>query len=127
MTNDRFLIVSYFAVAALSAAIGVAVYVYLRRSFEGLMNFTAARSFAAILKRLFPFGIVFPALLGFASVSYWSCNKETYEKVVQDRIYLIQKSQEQIGAVFLYLMIATLLSDSVQILIQKFGRSRTTV
>jgi len=42
MTNDRYLIVSYFAVAALAITIAGATWLYLRRSFGGITRALSA-------------------------------------------------------------------------------------
>jgi len=93
MSNEHYLIVSYFASAAVSIALGALVYLYLRRPFSEIEETAAKKWFAAILKKVFPFGLFFPALMGFISVSYASCNHETYEKIVQDRKYLVERNQ----------------------------------
>ncbi|HKM79961.1 MAG TPA: hypothetical protein VJY15_03245 [Candidatus Acidoferrum sp.] len=121
MTNEQYMIASYFASAAVSVALGTLVYFYLRRPFEELAETAPGRSFPAILKKLFPFGLVFPALMGFISVSYSSCNHETYEKIVQNRQYLVEKNQEQLSKMLLSLIIAILVWNLVLVLVQKFA------
>jgi len=127
MSNEQYLIASYFASAAVSVALGTLVYFYLRRSFGEIAETAPGEKFPAILKRLFPFGLVFPALMGFISVSYSSCNHETYEKTVQDRTYLVERNQAQLSATLLSLLIAILVWNLVLVFVQKFaanGRKR---
>ena len=121
MTNERYLIVSYFAGAAVSLAVGTLVYVYLRRSFGEVADAVSGRRFSTILKRLFPFGMVFPAFLGFISVSYLSCNHDTYTKVVQSRDYLLQKNQEQLSMTLFSLVVAILVWDQILVFVRKFA------
>jgi hypothetical protein len=121
MSNEHYLIVSYFASAAISVALGTLVYFFLRRSFGSLAETASGRRFPDVLKRLFPWGLIFPALMGFVSVSYSSCNHETYEKIVQHREYLIQKNQEQLSKVLLFLVIAILVWNLVLVLVQKLA------
>jgi hypothetical protein len=125
MTNDHFLIVSYFAVGAISLVFGTAVFCILRHPFEESLRFFARRNLATALKRLFPVGIIVPALLGFVSVAYETCGKETYDQVVRDRQYLIQKSHEQLSSVCLTLFIAIMFWNVLFILVQKYGRGKT--
>jgi len=122
MTNEQYLIASYFASAAISVALGTLVYFYLRRSFGELVRTGSGKKFPGILKKLFPFGLVFPAVMGFISVSYSSCNHETYEKIVQNRGYLMEKNQEQLSAMLLSLIIAILVWTLVFVLVQKYAR-----
>ncbi|MGB8494903.1 MAG: hypothetical protein WCE53_10930 [Candidatus Acidiferrum sp.] len=121
MTNEQYLIASYFACAAISVALGTLVYFYLRRSFGELAETASERRFPAILKKLFPFGLVFPALMGFISVSYSSCNHDTYEKIVQNREYLVEKNQEQLSSILFSLLIAILVWNLVLVLVQKLA------
>jgi len=107
MSNEQYLIVSYFLVGGLSIVIGVAAYAYLRRPFEGLSRAFPNRNFASLLKRLLPAGLVLPALAGFLSVSYQGCN-QNYASIIADRSYLIGKNQEQVSAICFFLMLAVL-------------------
>jgi hypothetical protein len=107
MSNEQYLIVSYFCVGGLAIVIAVAVYAYLRRPLEGLASVFPNRNLASILKRLFPAGLVLPALAGFLSVSYRSC-QEDYQSIIADRSYLVAKNQEQLLTICIFLMLAIL-------------------
>jgi hypothetical protein len=98
MTNEQFLIVSYFSVAAISVLIGYLAYIWLRAPFMSIAAALPWKAVRGLLARLFPAGILLPALLGFVSVSYRGCKYEEYEKIVADRSYLVSKSQEQVTA-----------------------------
>src|SRR5258708_10353196 len=113
MTNERYLIVSYFFCAALSVALVILVYLFLRRPFGDIADATSRNHVRSILKKLFPIGLLFPAVLGFVSVSYQSCGRRTYEKIVESRRYLVEKNQEQISSIFLSLLVAVFLLDVV--------------
>jgi len=122
MTNEQYLIASYFAGAAISVALGIWMYFYLRRPYGEFVGAMSGRQFPSILRKLFPYGLIFPALIGFISVSYTSCNHETYEKIVQDRQYLVQKNHEQLSSILLSLFIAILAWNLVLVLIQRFAK-----
>lgn len=122
MTNERYLIASYFVCAGLSVALGILVYFYLRRPFARVADAARGKRLPSILKRLLPCGLVFPALLGFVSVSYQSCTRTTYAKIVESREYLIEKNQEQISSVLLSILVAILFWDVVALLILRFAR-----
>jgi hypothetical protein len=123
MTNERYLIASYFAGAALSAGMGTMVYLFLRRPFGGVADAASGKRLSSMLKRLLPCGLLFPALLGFVSVSYQSCGRRTYEGIVQNRSYLVEKNQEQISSVLLYILVAVVFWDVVVFLILKYAQN----
>ncbi len=120
MANDQYLIVSYGLAGALSCAFGVSVYFYLRRPFAAVADLASAGHYSSFLKKLFPFGLVFPAFLGFVSVSYWGCGLTSYAAVVRSREYLVQKNQEQLSSVLFFICVAILFWDAVAILILKY-------
>jgi|SRR5208282_202236 len=123
MTNEQYLIVSYFAGAAVSIMLGTLVYFCLRRSFGEFVETASGRHFPSVLKKLFPCGLIFPALMGFISISYSSCKHETYEKIVRDRQYLIEKNHEQLSSILLSLLIAILVWNVVLVLVQKYAQN----
>ena len=116
MTNEQYLIVSYFACAALSVVAGILVYLYLRRPFSAVAESAPGKHLPAILKRLFPCGLLFPALLGFLSVSYQGCGK-SYADIVADRNFLVAKNHEQISAILFYVVVAVLFWNLIALLI----------
>src|SRR5579863_7487783 len=105
MTNEHYLVVSSFVCAILSVSLASLVYLFLRRPFAGTAEAVAKRHLGAILKKLFPLGLYLPALAGFASVSYGSCQRTTYEAIIQSRSYLVQKNQEQVSVILLSLVL----------------------
>ena len=122
MTNDRYLVFSYFVCAALSCVLGTLVYLFLRRPFASLADTASGRRLSSILRRLFPLGLLFPALLGFATVSYQSCYRTTYETIVRDRSYLVEKNQQQISSTLLAILVAVLFWNVVVFLITAYAR-----
>jgi uncharacterized membrane protein YwzB len=123
MTNERYLIVSYFLCAILAFVLGTLTYLFLRRPFSGVADAASGKHLPSILKRLFPLGLMFPALLGFVSVSYWSCQRATYEEIVQSRRYLVEKNQQQISSILLALVVAVIVWDAIILLVLKYARS----
>jgi hypothetical protein len=115
MSNEQYLIVSYFFVGLLSIGIAMAACAYLRRSLTGLLRAFPNRHLASILKKLFPAGLALPALVGFLSVSYQSCH-QSYQSIIAERSYLIGKNQEQLSAICFYLMLAVLVWGVVLLL-----------
>jgi hypothetical protein len=122
MTNDTYLVVSYVVCAALSIALGTLVYLFLRRPFAVVADAAPRKNLRSILKRLFPIGLLFPALLGFVSVSYQSCDRQTYAKIVESRSYLVQKNQKQISSTLLSIVVAVLVWDVVILVLTKLAQ-----
>jgi hypothetical protein len=123
MTNEHYLIASYFVAAALSAGLGAIAYLLLRRSFGGVADAASGKRLSALLKRLFPWGLLFPALLGFVSVSYQGCNRTAYQEIVEDRGYLVAKNQEQISSALFYILVAVVFWNVVTLLILKYAQN----
>ena len=108
MTNEQYLVFSYFIVGLLSFGFAVATYLWLRHSFIGVTQAVHGK-LSLILRKLFFIGIILPALVGFFSVSFRSCSKETYAQIIADRSYLVAKNQEQLSTSLSYIVIALLL------------------
>ncbi len=108
MTNEQYLIASYFTAGLLSLGLALATVLWLRRSFLGVVEAVPSGRFARILRKLFSLGIVLPALVGFFSVTFQSCEKDTYEKIIADRAYLVAKNQEQLSASLSHIVVALL-------------------
>jgi len=122
MTNDTYLVVSYAVCAVLSIVLGALVYLFLRRPFADLANAAPRKHVRLILKRLFPIGLLFPALLGFVSVSYQSCNQQTYAQIIQGRDYLAGKNREQISSILFSIVVAILVWDAVVLLLTNLAQ-----
>ena len=108
MTNEQYLVVSYFAVGLLSFGFALATYLWLRHSFIGVMQAVRGK-LSVVLRRLFFIGIILPALVGFFSVSFRSCSKGTYVQIIAERSYLVAKNQEQLSASLSHIVIGLLL------------------
>jgi len=107
MANEQFLIVSYIIIGLISLGLAILTFVLLRDSFNGIMNVLPER-LSIILKKLFFIGIFFSTMAGFFSVSFRSCSKQTYAKIIAERSYLIAKNQEQLSTSMTYIAIALL-------------------
>jgi hypothetical protein len=106
MTNEQYLIVSYFTAGLISLGLALAAYFWLRRSFREIIRVIPHRYFSRILRKLFLWGIILPALLGFFSVSFRSCSKDTYEKIIAEKAYLVKKNQKQLSNSLFYIIAA---------------------
>jgi hypothetical protein len=108
---------SYFVCAVLSVAAALLVYLYLRRSFASVAESASGKHLPTLLKRLFPCGLIFPALLGFLSVSYYDGCSSTYEGIVANRELLVAKNHQQISAILFYVVVAVLVWNFIALLI----------
>lgn len=106
MSNEEYLIVSYFIVGVVSLGLALVTYLLLQRSFHGVIKTLPSKHFFRILRNLFLMGIVLPALFGFFSVSFYSCSRQTYEEIIAERAYLVAKNQEQLSTSLFYVVIA---------------------
>lgn len=95
MTNEHYLVVSYFILAFASLCLGTMAYRILRRPFAQLVE---SRFHSATLKRLLSVSLTLAACLGFLSVSYTQKGCINYEQVVKNRSYLVEMNQKQIQA-----------------------------
>ena len=58
---------------------------------------------------MFIVGILTPPLLGFSSVSYFTCNRTTYASIIEDRAYLVEVNLAQLQAALVYTTVAIFL------------------
>ena len=94
MTNEHYLIVSYFVFGLVSLALGVAAYRVLRRPFAAIAEAVAGLR-GAMLRRTLALSLALAAVLGFVSINYRGCGK-SYDDIVKDRAYTEQINQLQL-------------------------------
>lgn len=117
MSNEHYLIVSYFLVAVVSLCLGAAVYRVLRTPFAAIAEAATGKLGSRSLTRALAVFMTLAAVVGFLSVSYTqrACTK-SYEQIVRDRDLLVRINQEQlqqtsdwiVSAVFLWCVVALL-------------------
>ncbi len=95
MSNEHYLIVSYFLVAFVSLCLGAVAYRALRTPFAAIAELVAGTS-STILKRALAVSMTMAAVLGFLGVSYTQKGCMNYEHVVKNRDYLVQLNREQL-------------------------------
>jgi len=108
MTNEEYLIISYFTAGLISLGFAIFAYLYLRYGFVEIMQSVSGKHLFQIFRKLFLIGIVLPALFGFFSVSFRSCSRDTFDKIIAERAYLVAKNQEQLSSSLFYIVIALL-------------------
>ncbi len=99
MSNDHYLIVSYFAGFALSLALATLVYRLLREPFGRIADAALKHTHSVFLKSALPVVLTLGATVSFLSVSYTydGCHTHTYKDVVKDRSYMHEKNREQLA------------------------------
>ena len=108
MSNEQYLIVSYFVIGTACAGLAYATYAVLRRSLAASTGAIPPGGLGSLFRQLFLPGLLLSALAGFFSVAYSSCDRDTYLKIIADRSYLVAKNREQLGASFSHLALALL-------------------
>jgi hypothetical protein len=113
VSNEHYLIVSYFLVGLVSLCLGIAVYRVLRTPFAAIAEAATGRLRSRVLTRALGFCMTLAAVLGFLSVSYNQRGCVSYEQVIKNRYSLVQNSKEQlqgtgewiVSAVFLWCIV----------------------
>ena len=106
MSNESYLIVSYFAAAG--AGVGLAILSVLVLAEPVKKALAAGTALARLVRRALPPWLVLVVLMGFLSVTYFDCDHDTYQKIVADRHHLVNKTFEQGSEMTKYLAVALL-------------------
>ena len=97
MSNETYLIVSYFGAVALCSGLGIAAYLWLRRPAEGIAGALPYENLRKIIRRGFPPSTILFALSWCLSVNYYGCGQRKYSEIVNDRSYIAKKNAEQVS------------------------------
>ncbi len=105
MTNERYLVVSYFAAAGAGVLLAVLTALLLSAPLRAALA-AVAQPLGTVFRRFLPSWLILAVLLGFLSVTYYDCSHETYQKIVADQHHLVQKNFEQGAGMTQYLATA---------------------
>ena len=94
MTNESYLVVSYFAAAGAGVLLAVLTALLLSAPLRGALA-AVARPLATVFRRALPSWLILAVLFGFFSVTYFDCHHKTYQEIVADSHHLVQKNFEQ--------------------------------
>lgn len=110
MTNERYLVATYFCAVALGVLAASGCALLLRRSLAELTRVCMPTRSGRSLRAGVPIGLVLSCLLGLVSVPYInSCSgRPTYQEVVADRSYLTATSHAMVAAALSNLIYALL-------------------
>jgi len=106
MTNEQYLYVSYFAAAVGGAGLAALTAMILAGPLRKATKAEILPYLGKLLRRAFPSWLILTALLGFISVTYFDCAHHTYAEIVADRAHLIDKTQEQVFQMTIFLAVA---------------------
>lgn len=105
MTNEQYLIVSYFVVAGGSVVAGAVTALALRGPLRKAVAWIAA-PVGRFLGRGFVAWTLLAAMLAFLSVSYFDCGHSTYQSIVQDRGHMVKVTHHQVETILQWLLVA---------------------
>ena len=97
MTNETYLIVSYFAASVFCLAIGVFAYLWLRRAAKEIADSLPHENWRKIIRKAFPLSMALFVLAEGLSVDYYGCGQKKYDEIVNDRSYITKKNAEQLS------------------------------
>jgi hypothetical protein len=98
MTNETYLIVSYFVAGLVCLALALIAYLWLRRPVNGIADMLPNRNWGRLLRKCFPFTTILFAFSTFLSVDYYGgCGKKPYKEIIENRSYLVDKNKEQVS------------------------------
>jgi hypothetical protein len=97
MSNEAYLIVSYFAVGVVCLGLGLAAYLWLRRPLQRVADSLPLKNWSRIIRRDFPLSTILFVLSGCLSVNYYGCEQKKYNKILNNRSYATKKNAEQIS------------------------------
>lgn len=97
MSNEAYLIASYFIVGVLCLLLSLAANLWLRRPTEGIADSLPHEKWRKIIQRAFPLSTILFVLSSFLSVNYYGCQQKKYSDILKDRSYITAKNSEQIS------------------------------
>lgn len=97
MSNEAYLIASYFGAVVLCLSLGLAAHLWLRRPLRKVADLLPQKNWGRIIRRAFPLSTILFALSGCLSVDYYGCGQKGYKEIVSDRSYITSKNAEQIS------------------------------
>jgi len=106
MTNEAYLYTSYFAAIILGFVLATVTLGILRRPHPEATTGAKVKKLGSLMRHVFPSWLILAVLLAFISVSYIDCNHSTYAQVVADRNHLVDKTQEQVYTMLIWLTFA---------------------
>ena len=127
MTNEQYLVVSYFAAAAAGVVASVLTALVLYKPLRGAVEMLLAPA-GRLLRRLLPMWLILAVLFAFMSVSYLDCGHHSYREVVEDRPHLVNTTHSQARTMAAYLgvgLVSYCLALAIALIVCPAGRDGT--
>lgn len=98
MSNEHYLIVSYFGFCVVTLCLGVAVYLVLRRPIAQLADALLGNTGGRVVRGVLSTTLLLAALTGFFGISYTEtgCNRLKYQDVIKEKSYLNEVNRKQL-------------------------------
>ena len=109
MTNEMYLYISYFAVIFSGLVLAIATILILNKAHQQATSNKKAKKLSSLLRRVFPSWLILAVVLAFISVSYIDCSHSDYAQIVADRDHLINKTQQQVSNMLIWLAVGLFL------------------
>jgi hypothetical protein len=98
MDNKTYLYVSYFAVSGVCLCLGLVAWFWMKGPLQGIARAMPQKKWEGLLRRAFPLSTILFVLSACLSVNYYDgCNPISYDKIVENRDYIISKNLEQVS------------------------------
>jgi hypothetical protein len=97
MSDQTYLIVSYFVACAVCIALGVVAYLWLRRPMQEVADSLRYESMKKAVRKGFPLSMILFVLSSAFSVNYYGCEQKKYDDIVKDRPYIVAKNSEEVS------------------------------
>ena len=99
MNNETYLKASYVFVTLICLFLGLLANVLLKRSVEGIAQKLPQGNLKKLSRRAFPLSIILFVLSACLSVDYYGgCKHLPYDKIVENRDYIVSKNLEQVSS-----------------------------
>ena len=105
MTNEQYLVVSYFCAAAGGVIMAVILIAFLRKDLRRAVG-SVVSPLGRLLGRVFPAWLVLTVLFAFMLVSYFDCSHHTYQEVVKDYPHMASVTRSQVQHMLIFTSIA---------------------
>jgi len=126
MSNDSYLLVSYFVFAAVCLGLGILIHQILRKPFAAIADALTGKSRSLLLKRVLMLSLTTASVLGFLGVSYNNQGCMTYEQVVKERSYLVDRNFEQVQDASVWIVCTVLAWGVVLVICLKSLQKRSS-
>lgn len=97
MSNEAYLIASYFGAVVICLSLGLVAYLWLHRPLREVVGSLPQKNWGRIIRGAFPLSTILFVLSGCLSVDYYGCGAKGYKEIVTDRSYITSKNAEQVS------------------------------